>query len=330
MYNQCNIDQPIVKLFQPGAHHSAPLSSMPFSSSRNQQIQEMRQEPLTPVAHGEGDRLETLSLVLSAVGVAHRLDEENGKLLVAEEAVNAAAFHLRQYELENADWPLPRPAPPPIHSQTPPTALLMIVLALFFAHTGPWSATNQWFVRGAVDGAAILEQGQWWRLATALTLHADLVHLAGNALIGGLIIHLLGKTVGYGLAWLLLIVNGMAGNLLNVAARIQPHLSVGLSTAVFAAVGLLVGLQLGHSQPHRLRELLLPLGAGAGLLAALGGEGAQTDIGAHFFGCAVGVCCGALTSVTETAARCRRPLVQGLLFLFALTFLLWCWRLALS
>ncbi|WP_306548186.1 rhomboid family intramembrane serine protease [Desulfobulbus sp.] len=331
MCNQCNIDQPIVKLFRPEALGSAPLSMMPPSSLHTEN--QLRPEPLTQVASGELDRLESLSLVLSAVGVAHWLDEQNGELLVAEHDAATAAFHLRQYSLENADWPPAPPPPRPIHPQTPPTIVLMALLALFFVHTGPWSTGNNWFAQGAVDGPAILQQGEWWRLATALTLHADLVHLAGNGLIGGLMIHLLGKTVGYGLAWLLLIVSGMAGNLLNVVVRHQPHLSVGLSTAVFAAIGLLVGLQLGHSrtrsQTRSLRELLLPLGAGAGLLAALGSEGVRTDLGAHFFGGIVGLCCGVLLEMTGAVARCRRPFIQALLFSLAVTILMWCWRLAL-
>lgn len=284
---------------------------------------------MRPVAHCELDRLELLSLVLTAVGIAHTLDEQSMELLVAEYDAADAVFHLRQYELENADWPPPPAQPRPIHPQTPPTIALMALLAVFYAQTGPWTTGNTWFVHGAVDGRAIMAQGEWWRLATALTLHADLVHLTGNCLIGGLVIHLLGTTVGYGLAWLLLIGNGMAGNLLNVAVRDQPHLSVGLSTAVFAAIGLLVGLQLGHNQTHRLRDLLLPLGAGAGLFAVLGGEGARTDLGAHFFGGVVGLCCGVLLDLTGTIARCRSPVVQALLFALAALTLIWCWRLAL-
>jgi membrane associated rhomboid family serine protease len=297
--------------------------------SASSSIDRLRARPLTPVAHGELDRLESLSLVLTAVGVAHRLDAENMELLVAEHHTGDALFHLQQYELENANWPPLPPPPRPIHPQTPPTMALMTLLALFFMHTGPWVNENAWFARGAIDGSAIMEHGEWWRLATALTLHADLVHLAGNCLIGGLIIHLLGNTVGYGLAWLLLIVNGMAGNVLNVAVRDQAHLSVGLSTAVFAAIGLLVGLQLGRSQTRRLRDFLLPLGAGAGLFAALGGEGARTDLGAHFFGGVIGFSCGVLLDLTGMVARCRSPVVQAMLFFLTTAILAWCWRLAL-
>ena len=54
----------------------------------------------------------------------------------------------------------------------PPTLLCMAALAIFFACTGPWTEGNPWFATGAVDSLAIV-QGQWWRLVTALTLHAD-------------------------------------------------------------------------------------------------------------------------------------------------------------
>ncbi len=327
MCNQCNIDQSIVKLFRPKTPRSGPLSMMPTSSFHSENP--LPPDPLTPVAHGAFDHLESLSLVLTAVGVAHQLDEQRMELLVAAHDAADAAFHLRQYDLENIDWPPPPVQPRPIHPQTPPTIALMALLALFFIHTGPWVPGNSWFAIGAVDGQAVMQQGEWWRLATALTLHADLTHLAGNCLIGGLTIHLLGKTVGYGLAWLLLISNGMAGNLLNVAVRDQPHLSVGFSTAVFAAIGLLVGLQLGHSKTRRLRDLLLPLGAGAGLFAVLSGEGARTDLGAHFFGGGVGLFCGVLLDLTGAIARCRSPVVQALLFALAALTLIWCWRLAL-
>jgi rhomboid protease GluP len=202
------------------------------------------------------------------------------------------------------------------------------VLALFFTYTGPWSAGNPWFIRGAIDSAAVLDRGEWWRLLTALTLHADQVHLVGNCLIGGVILHFLGKTFGYGLAWLLLLFNGGLANFLNIALRRQPHLSVGLSTSIFAAIGLFTGLQLSRFKTRPLRELLLPLAAGAGLLAFLGSEGIRTDLGAHFFGFICGVCCGAGLDLAGILERTRRPFVQCVLFLISLATILLCWLLA--
>lgn len=124
-------------------------------------------------------------------------------------------------------------------------------------------------------------QGEWWRLITALTLHADQMHLVGNCLIGGVIVHLLCKAIGYGMGWLALLFAAMSGNFLNIILRDTLHSSVGFSTAVFAAVGILSGRQLNNRASTIIRQLILPLGAGVGLLAMLGSAGERTDLGAH-------------------------------------------------
>jgi len=290
---------------------------------------EGREPHLVQIAGPEAGRLESLSLVLSAVGIEHVLDERSQKLLVADQDVESALFHLHEYRTENLNWPPLPPPRPTLHPQTPPTLLMMGLLTLFFAYTGSWSTDSRWFTRGAIDSVAILEHGEWWRLLTALTLHADLVHLSGNCLIGGSMIHFLSKTVGYGWAWLLLFLNGFAGNLLNVLLRQAPHISVGFSTSVFAAIGIFTGLQFARLRSHSVKELVLPLGAGAGLLAFLGSEGVQTDLGAHFFGFGCGIASGILLGRTDILAPNSRPLFQPLLFFISLISILLCWILAL-
>jgi rhomboid protease GluP len=282
-----------------------------------------------PVADEASGPLETLSLVLSAVGIDHQLDEHTHQLLVTDKDVESAVFHLDAYRTENLNWPPPPPPRQTLHPQTPPTLLMMGMLALFFAHTGPWSADSLWFVRGAIDSVAILDHGEWWRLVTALTLHADLVHLAGNCLIGSLMIHFLGKVLGYGLSWLLLILTGFTGNLLNVLLHQQPHLSVGLSTSVFAAIGIFTGLQCTRFSRHTVKAMVLPLGAGLGLLAFLGSEGVRTDLGAHFFGFSSGFCSGILLNRSGIIQKTQRPLLQAFFFLSALAITGLCWMLAL-
>jgi membrane associated rhomboid family serine protease len=281
------------------------------------------------VGAGSPEQLATLSLVLSAADIDHLVDHDSGAVQVAPADNARAMAEWYAFEEENRGWPPPPPARPALQPGTPPTLGLMTLLAFFHAHTGPWQAHSPWFARGAVDSEGVLVQGQWWRLFTGLTLHADLAHLAGNALIGGLIIHLLARTLGYGTAWLLLLLAGAGGNLLNLALRAQAHLSVGLSTAVFAAVGLLTGLQLVHCRTRSLRALLLPLGAGAGLLVLLGSGSGRTDIGAHFFGFVAGVCGGLLTGLLLPVVPPHRPRFQAVLFALAATLLMACWRLAL-
>ena len=290
----------------------------------------LAQDDLVVLGDAVTDDLEAMCLLLTAIGLEHHHDDRSGQILVAREDAERARQHWQSYRQENTAWPPPPPARLAPRSGAPPTVSMMALLVLFFFHTGPWQAASPWFERGAVNAKAILEQGEWWRLITALTLHADLVHLAGNSLIGGLVIHLLCKALGFGSGWLLLVLAGAGGNLLNVVLRQGEHLSVGLSTSVFAAIGLLTGVQIIRFRTRSLRECLLPLGAGAGLLAFLGSEGVRTDLGAHFFGFVVGIGLGALVGLAGTAEKATTPAHQGLLLVLALAVVLGAWLIALG
>lgn len=282
-------------------------------------------EDLIVVARGSARHLAACSLVLSAVGIDHLQNETT--LMVPSDAVEAARFHLQAYQEENTNWP-PTPEDFRIQQTPPPPTLLMIGgLFLFYQVTGPWEGNNPWFQSGAIDSRIIFTQGEWWRLLTALTLHADALHLLGNCLIGGFMVHLLCKTLGYGTGWLLLFISGSAGNLINIAVRESTHHSVGFSTAVFAAIGMFSGLQLDQKK-FSLMNIIIPVGAGMGLLAFLGTEGRQTDLGAHLFGFCCGIAAGLIVSATKLTKTADNSLWQRCLFLFALSLLLFSWCLA--
>jgi membrane associated rhomboid family serine protease len=236
---------------------------------------------------------------------------------------------LQAFREENRYWPPPPSAVrPAVYTDNPPTLLMFGGLMIFHWLTGPWVAANPWFKAGAVDSPAILEQGEWWRLITALTLHADQMHLVGNSVIGGVIVHLLCKATGYGMGWLALLLAAMMGNFFNIILRDTPHYSVGFSTAVFAAVGILCGRQLNNKASTIIRQVVLPLGAGVGLLAMLGSEGERTDFGAHLFGLASGLIYGLLLQLTDLDLLGSRRRVQLTLFFLSLLLILLCWFLA--
>ncbi|MFK5952514.1 MAG: rhomboid family intramembrane serine protease [Desulfobacterium sp.] len=145
--------------------------------------------------------------------------------------------------------------------------------------------------------ALYILQGEYGRSITALMLHSDLQHLAGNVLgllgLGSVICSLLGP--GRGL--FLILFSGAVGNLLNAFMYRRVHLSIGASTAVMGAVGILVAWQLKKkvvitSKPHRLIDIkgsaLYPLGAGAALVGMFSG-GENTDLSAHVFGFLAGL-----------------------------------------
>jgi rhomboid protease GluP len=253
------------------------------------------QEEYVPVGTTRSSYQATLwSLVLLSAGIPHLNREEGGDYLVMapESQLAEAEREIGRFEEENRNWPPKKflgPLAGKVADNHPPTVLLMGALLIFHGITGPFSSHSNWFMSGAVDSKAILAGGEWWRLVTALTLHSDSVHLLGNLLIGGTVIHFLSRLLGTGLGWFMLVMAGTLGNLINVIARGPGHISVGFSTAVFAAVGILCGCNLKH---FTLRAVLLPLGAGAGLLAMLGTSGDRTDLGAHLWGLLVGLVFG--------------------------------------
>jgi len=207
----------------------------------------------------------------------------------------------------------------------------MGALALFYLFTGPWSYKSAWFINGAISGRQILENGEWWRLVTALTLHADAVHIFGNVLVGGILVHFLCRLLGNGLGWFLILLSGILGNFLNVFLRGFSHNSVGFSTAIFGTIGILAGYQAITKRTATAKEILLPLAAGGGLLAILGAGGQRTDLGAHFFGLLAGVALGAaLVFLPSQRILITKATLQTVLFVVTLLTVQFCWWLAMA
>ncbi len=251
-------------------------------------------DTLVKIASGNREELENLSLLLSAMSIDHVVDHAAQALLVRSVDVERALYLWQQYAVENSNWPAPL-THVASRSSWFPTFCMMALLFLFYLHTGSWLDGNIWFVKGAIDSVAIEQNGEWWRLLTALTLHMDISHVVGNLLLGGLIIHLLCTQAGYGTAWLLMLVGAVAANFLNITLRDIPHHSVGLSTAVFTALGMLSVIQKRRGQRGRiLPTQLISLGAGLALFAMLGSGGERTDLGAHIFGFFCGILLGFL------------------------------------
>jgi membrane associated rhomboid family serine protease len=208
---------------------------------------------------------------------------------------------------------------------------MMGALVMFFIITGPWTDGSDWFTQGAVSGKQIFEHGQWYRLVTALTLHADVVHLVGNIIIGGVLVHFLCRLLGNGLGWFLILASGILGNFMNILLQGNHHNSVGFSTAIFGTIGILSGYQAASKRSAALKEILLPLAAGAGLLAFLGAGGPRTDLGAHFFGLLAGGALGALlVFLPSQRILINKTSLQSNLFIASLTIVGLCWWLAMS
>lgn len=276
------------------------------------------------------------SLVLDARFIPCQIGETPGEwlLMVPPGRFDEACRELRCFERENRLWPPPAPLSRPMVENTVATLSVLILLATFHNITRlDVSSMNgfpvDWLHIGSGQAGRILD-GEWWRLVTALTLHADVLHLISNLAIGGIFVLLLCRELGSGLAWTLLLAAGAAGNLCNALLQSRSHDSVGASTAVFGVVGILSALSLVRYRHHLQRRWPLPVAAALALLSILGTEGEHTDLGAHLFGFLAGVVLGLLTEIL--VSRYGRPgqCLNSLLALLATLIVVTSWILALA
>lgn len=276
----------------------------------------------------------TSILVLSAAEIAHNIEIEQSSFLlyVPQFQQHKADYELACYRDENLNWPPPQPAADTFQPQFLPfSIMLMGFLAVFYMVTVPWNKESIWFISGAGNSELILHQLQWFRLITPLTLHADFVHLTGNCVIGGILLHFLCKTTGNGMALLLTLLTGILANFVNVFLHGSGHIFVGFSTSVFSIIGLMTALQthIYFKNKQSPLRIFTPFMAGLALLALFGSSGERTDLGAHLFG----LLCGGLVGLffNDLIIKLRtRISVQLFSLLFSALILITAWTIALQ
>lgn len=258
-------------------------------------------EPFLGAPRAAQGRIRVWSLVLEARGIDCQVQRRGGRAALFVPAAHRprAEEEIRRYEIENRFWPPAGPPATPTVENFRSTFAVLAALGLFhdltFQPPGRvFGISVAWRELGAMDAGRVL-RGEWWRVATALTLHADGLHLAGNLVLGGVLFAQLNRQLGVGLGMALALTAGTLGNLTNALVREPSHRSIGSSTAVFGALGALV-VRAAWTTAHRdWRRWVVPLGAGAGLIALVGVGGEDTDYLAHLFGFGWGLIAGLFT-----------------------------------
>lgn len=249
------------------------------------------------------DAADEWGVVLAAAGiehwVRHRLD--GWALLVDQRDAAVAAAALDAYDRENRAEAAAVPASTtPTDSAVTLGLVVALLLLAFFAVAGPRAGRSVWIERGSADAARILA-GEWWRAVTALTLHADASHVLGNAVAAALLLPAVFVELGAGVGlWLVLLAGGI-GNLLTADIHRAGHVSVGASTAVFGAIGILAALRIAGGARSRARRRWVVIAASLALLALLGAA-PEADLLAHLFGVLVGAALGLVASRLRLAA----------------------------
>ncbi len=161
---------------------------------------------------------------------------------------------------------------------------------------------------GASSSTGLIDRHEWWRPVTGLFLHADTSHLAGNLLAGAFFGGLVSRLVGSRSGWLMILGCGALGNsLTSLLTHPAPFTSIGASTAVFAALGILSGHGFSSLIRHRMNLSLMrvsaPVLGGIVVLGLMGGAApdGHTDVPGHVCGFLAGLACGALTALLSRA-----------------------------
>jgi membrane associated rhomboid family serine protease len=150
-----------------------------------------------------------------------------------------------------------------------------------------------------------------------------------NAVAAAVFLGAVSTVLGAGLGSALVLLAGAGGNLANAYFHGSPHVSIGASTSVFGAIGLLGALGMARRRRRALsrRRAWLPVAAALALLAMLGTEGQRVDVWAHLFGLLAGSALGTL--VAFVAPRAPGSRIQWACGGAGVASLIYCWVLAL-
>jgi glutamyl-Q tRNA(Asp) synthetase len=244
-----------------------------------------------------------MALVILAMRLACQIEKAavgGGYVLLADPGeVERIMVELAIYEQEQA---VPAPVvvtPLEYDSGELLTALWVLSLCVTFwlQREYPWIEA-----RTVVSTQAIFGNGEWWRVISALFLHADLMHLLSNIASGVLFGTWVCRSLGPWLGWALILMAGALGNGLNAASRMDASfMSLGASTAVFGALGILTGYAIFQAIRDRAGttsfRYLVPFGGGLVLLSWMGvSSDPRIDVGAHVCGFGVGIVLGLLAA----------------------------------
>ena len=235
------------------------------------------------------------AIVLDATGIAYKILNWEGEclIIVRPKDIEQAREELALYSLENhkkaKQEHLPHTVSKGFYGVLLYAALLLLINTFQYD-----KILNQRLIELGIAHAGLIQQGEWWRAITALTLHSNFAHLISNIVSGGLFGLLASQILGPGLAWFSILLAGTLGNLISAFIQRPSHSAIGASTAVFAAIGIIAAhtWSRGRLNPQPGMRPWMAIGGGVVLLSLLGGPGLLVDVVSHVTGFITGIIFG--------------------------------------
>jgi rhomboid protease GluP len=237
------------------------------------------------------DQVDTYGLVLDAYELRYsvRRSGSEWEIWVDDTVHDKAVKLIEQYIDENPEAP-PSDAQETETYQKTFTGIWVCLILLAFHIAVNMSGNVDKIIREYGASSNDILNGELYRTVTSLMLHAGYPHLAGNmagiAIFGTAVCNITGAGIG----WLMILLTGIIGNLANAALFQYGHISIGASTAIFGAIGILAAYQLIRKLkiPGQRMKAWLPIAGGLALLGFLG-SGEHSDLTAHLFGFIAGI-----------------------------------------
>jgi rhomboid protease GluP len=235
------------------------------------------------------------SLVLVSQGIGTTIQHEPGGagwyLEVSAQDGQKAFQTLRQYQIENRGRSWRHAVPWPEADFDWASLIWAAILAGCF-----WlGRVNPAFKAAGIMDSSAVARGEWWRVFTAIMLHADLSHLISNLSIGVVLFGFVMGRFGGGTGLLATLLAGAAGNALSLALNPKPFYGLGASGMIMAALGMLSAQTLCWTGPAQGTWSRRLVGLGAGImLFALYAVSPGTDLAAHLGGFVMGLIFGAV------------------------------------
>lgn len=208
-------------------------------------------------------------------------------------------------------------------------ANILVFAVMLMAGAGLWHSSTGVQLAWGANFAPATQDGQWWRLVSAMFLHFGVVHLALNMWVLWDVGRLVERLVGRWRFVLIYLASGVLGNLLSLVVQGNQAVSGGASGAIFGLYGALLGFLWRERAQVERAEFRWLFGAASVFTLFTLGMGQIVpgiDNSAHLGGLLAGALSGSLLArpwTRRSAQNRARPMAAGALLVLATGLLLW-------
>ncbi|MDP3538656.1 MAG: rhomboid family intramembrane serine protease [Azonexus sp.] len=174
---------------------------------------------------------------------------------------------------------------------------VLVFLAMLGAGAGLWHSNNGIQLAWGANFGPATQDGQWWRLGSAMFLHFGLIHIAMNMWALWDAGQLVERMFGHLRFFVIYLASGLCGNLLSLVMQGNEAVSGGASGAIFGIYGALLiylWLERANFDPKEFRWLFRTASAFTCISIVLGLMVPGIDNSAHIGGLLSGALLGML------------------------------------